>query len=64
MDSNDNNINKVKFNSNDNTDNNNNNNKDNFNLSFSENVATKIGRYFLNLIDKHFPGDLKFHNNI
>ena len=24
-------------------------------------VATKIGRYFLNLIDNHFPRDHKFH---
>ena len=24
-------------------------------------VATKIGRYFLNLIDKHFPQDHKFN---
>ena len=26
-----------------------------FNPPFSKNVATKIGRYFLNLIDKCFP---------
>ena len=32
-----------------------------FNPPFSENVATKIGRYFLNLLDKHFPQDHKFH---
>ena len=38
-----------------------------FNPPFSKNVATKIGRYFLNLIDKHFPRDHKFRkilNNI
>ena len=27
----------------------------------SKNVATKIGRCFLNLMDKHFPRDHKFH---
>ena len=32
-----------------------------FNPPFSKNVATKIGRYFLNLIDKDFPRDSKFH---
>ena len=32
-----------------------------FNLPFSKNVATKIGRYFLNLLNKHFPQDHKFH---
>ena len=32
-----------------------------FNSAFSKNVATKIGRYSLNLIDKHFPRDHKFH---
>ena len=32
-----------------------------FNSPFSKNVATKIGRYFLNLLDKHFPQDHKFH---
>ena len=32
-----------------------------FNPPFSKNVATKIGRYFLNLVDKHFPRDHKFH---
>ena len=31
------------------------------NPAFSKNVATKIGRYFLNLIDKDFPRDSKFH---
>ena len=31
-----------------------------FNPPFSNNVATKIGRYFLDLIDKHFPRDRKF----
>ena len=29
--------------------------------TFSKNVATKIGRYFLNLVEKHFPGDHTFH---
>ena len=58
-------------NNNNNNDNNNNNNprtgkqrKRNiiwFNPPFSKNVATKIGRYFLNLVDKHFPRDHKFH---
>ena len=33
-----------------------------FNPPFNKNVATKIGRYFLNLLDKHFPQDHKFHN--
>ena len=106
MDTNDNQINKVKFNSYDNTcntsnnnnyyynsndnrdniknndntitiTNNNNINKNENNNSrtskqlkiniicfiplFSKNVATKIGRYFPNLIDKHFPCDHKFH---
>ena len=32
-----------------------------FNPPFSKSVATKIGRYFLNLLDKHFPQDHKFH---
>ena len=32
-----------------------------FNPPFSTNVATKIGRYFLNLVDKHSPRDHKFH---
>ena len=32
-----------------------------FNPPFSKNVATKIGRYFLNLLDKYFPRDHKFH---
>ena len=32
-----------------------------FNPTFSKNVATKVGIYFLNLIDKHFPRDRKFH---
>ena len=31
------------------------------NPPFSKNLATKIGRYFLNLIDKHFPRDQKFY---
>ena len=31
------------------------------NPRFSKNVATKIGRYFLNLIDNHFPRDHKLH---
>ena len=31
------------------------------NPPFSKNVATRIGRYFLNLIEKHFPPDHKFH---
>ena len=32
-----------------------------FNLLFSKNVARKIGRYFLNLTEKHFPRDHRFH---
>ena len=32
-----------------------------FNPPFSKNVATNIGRYVLNLIDKHFPRHHKFH---
>ena len=31
-----------------------------FNPLFSKNVATKVGQYFLNLTDKHFPRDNKF----
>ena len=30
------------------------------NPPFSKNVATKIGRYFLNVLEKHFPQDHKF----
>ena len=65
------NDNRGNNNNNNNNDNNNNNNprtgkqrKRNiiwFNPPFSKNVATKIGRYFLNLVDKHFPRDHKFH---
>ena len=32
-----------------------------FNPPFSKNVATKIERYFVNLLDKHFLEDQKFH---
>ena len=32
-----------------------------FNPPFSKNVATKIGRYFVNLIDKQFLRDHKFY---
>ena len=32
-----------------------------FNPTSSENVATKIGRYFFKLIDKYFPWDNIFH---
>ena len=32
-----------------------------FNLSFSRNVSTKIGKYLLNLLDKHFPKNHRFH---
>ena len=69
--------NKVKYNRNENRGNNNdddNNNNNNprkskqrerniiwFNPPFSKNVPTKIERYFLNIIDKHFPRDHKFH---
>ena len=39
-----------------------------FKPPFSKNEATKIERYFLNLVDKHFPRDHKFYifnrNNI
>ena len=31
------------------------------NLSFSKSISTKIGHYFLNLLDKHFPKSHKFH---
>ena len=31
------------------------------NPPFSKNVVTKTGRYFLNLLDKHFPQDHKFY---
>ena len=34
-----------------------------FKPTFGENVPTKIGRYFLNLIDQHFSQDYKFNNN-
>ena len=34
-----------------------------FNLPFSKNIATKTGRYFLNLIDKAVPRDHKFHKS-
>ena len=33
-----------------------------FNPLFSKSVSTKIGHYFLNLLDKHFPKNHKFHN--
>ena len=33
-----------------------------FNLSFVKTVSTKIGHYFLNLLDKHFPKNHKFHS--
>ena len=29
--------------------------------SYSKNVSTKIGKHFLNLLDKHFPPNHKFH---
>ena len=32
------------------------------NPPFSKSVSTKIGHYFLNLLDKHFPKNHKFHN--
>ena len=67
-DTNNNNRNNNNNNNNDNMESNYNNNprKRNrniiwFNPPFSKNVATKIGRYFLNLLDKHFPQDHKFH---
>ena len=31
------------------------------NSPFSKNVSTKIGKYFLNLLDKHFPKNHHFH---
>ena len=31
-----------------------------FNPPFSKNVATNVGKYFLNLINKHFPKNHKF----
>ena len=34
-----------------------------FNSPFSKNVGTKIGRYFLNLLDKHLSQDHKFHKS-
>ena len=33
-----------------------------FNPSFSKTVSTKIGHYFLNLLDKHFTKNHKFHS--
>ena len=32
-----------------------------FNLPFSRNVSAKIGKYFLNLLDKHFPQNHRLH---
>ena len=32
-----------------------------FNPPFSKNVKTKVGKYFLQLIDKHFPKTHKYH---
>ena len=32
-----------------------------FNPPFNKNVTTKIGKYFLNLIDKHFPPNHRLH---
>ena len=32
-----------------------------FNHPFSKNVSTKIGKYFLNLLDKHFPQNHRLH---
>ena len=32
-----------------------------FNPPFSRNVSTKIGKYFLNLLDKHFPRNHRLH---
>ena len=32
-----------------------------FNPPFSKNVETKVGQYFLKLVDKHFPKHHKFH---
>ena len=32
-----------------------------FNLPFSRNVSTKIDKYFLNLLDKHFPQNHHLH---
>ena len=33
-----------------------------FNPPFSKSVSTKIGHYFLNLLDKHFPKNHNFHS--
>ena len=33
-----------------------------FNQPFSKTVSTKIGHYFLNLLDKLFPKNHKFHS--
>ena len=32
-----------------------------FNPPFNRNVSTKIGKYFLNLLDKHFPRNHRLH---
>ena len=32
-----------------------------FNLPFSKSVSKNIGKYFLLLIQKHFPNDHKYH---
>ena len=73
--SNNNNSNDIRGNNNNSNNNNNKNNNNNnprtgkqlkrniirFNPPFSKNVAKKIGRYFLNLADKHFARDHKSH---
>ena len=33
-----------------------------FNPPFSKTISTKIGHYFFNLLDKHFPKNHKFHS--
>ena len=55
---------KLKYNPPQNNNNNNKNRKRNiiwFNPPYNKNVSTKIGNFFLNLIDKYFPTDHKFH---
>ena len=55
---------KLKYNPPQNNNNNNKNRKRNiiwFNPPYNKNVSTKIGNFFLNLIDKDFPTNHKFH---
>ena len=55
---------KLKYNSPNTKINNKRNHKRNiicFNPPFSENVSTKVAKFFLNLLDKHFPKNNRLH---